>query len=395
MAQLGIQAAEALDYAHRMGIVHRDIKPANLLVDVRGNLWITDFGLARMQSDHGLTLTGDVIGTLRYMSPEQAQARRGVVDHRTDIYSLGATLYELLVLRPAHEGQDRAELVRQRTLREPGPPRRLNRAVPRELETIVLKAMAQDVRHRYATARDLADDLRRFLDDRPIQARRPSLWIRATKLVRRHKVAVMSVASVILILGVACGVILTQKRHSQGLERAERSRRYVEDIHAASHLVERCRLVEASQILTRYIPEHGDADIRNFPWFHLWRVCNYQPSTSPGHSDSAAKEVYHLELSPRGDILASCGQDGTVRLWNVETGLLERTLRGHDGDVNYVAFSPDRSKLATGGDDGTVRVWPVAGAHSPITLGKHGNWVNSVLFTPDGRRVISGRGMGL
>ena len=117
--QLGIQAAEALDYAHRMGIVHRDIKPANLLVDVRGNLWITDFGLARMQSDTGLTMTGDVLGTLRYMSPEQALARRGVVDHRTDIYSLGVTLYELLALRPAFDGQDRQELLRQLTLEEP------------------------------------------------------------------------------------------------------------------------------------------------------------------------------------------------------------------------------------------------------------------------------------
>ena len=123
VASLGMQAAEALEHAHRLGIVHRDIKPANLLVDVRGNLWITDFGLARMQADIGLTLTGDVLGTLRYMSPEQALARRGVVDHRTDIYSLGATLYELLTLRPAFGGRDREELLRQITFEEPRPPR--------------------------------------------------------------------------------------------------------------------------------------------------------------------------------------------------------------------------------------------------------------------------------
>jgi len=159
VAQFGIQAAEALDYAHRMGIVHRDIKPANLLVDARGNLWVTDFGLAQMQTDNGLTITGDVLGTLRYMSPEQAQGRRAIVDHRTDIYSLGTTLYEVLTLRAAFAGQDRHEVLRKIAEEEPPPPRLLNQSVPRDLETIVLKAMARDVCQRYATARDLADDL--------------------------------------------------------------------------------------------------------------------------------------------------------------------------------------------------------------------------------------------
>src|SRR5262249_30463628 len=113
VARLGMQAAEALDHAHQMGIVHRDIKPANLLLDATGRLWVTDFGLAQVQSDTRLTMTGDLVGTLRYMSPEQALAQRVVVDHRTDIYSLGATLYELLTSEPAFPGQDRQELLRQ------------------------------------------------------------------------------------------------------------------------------------------------------------------------------------------------------------------------------------------------------------------------------------------
>ena len=121
--------------------MHRDIKPANLLLDVQGNLWITDFGLARLQDDAGLTITGDLLGTLRYMSPEQALAKRGYLDHRTDIYSLGATLYELVTLRPAIDGQDRQEVLRKIAQDEPTPPRRLNPAIPRELETILLKAM--------------------------------------------------------------------------------------------------------------------------------------------------------------------------------------------------------------------------------------------------------------
>ena len=111
VAQLGIQAAEALDLAHQHGIIHRDIKPANVLLNAEGHLWITDFGLARIESDAGITMTGDILGTLRYMSPEQALAKRDVVDHRTDIYSLGVTLYELLTLQPALAGTDRQELL--------------------------------------------------------------------------------------------------------------------------------------------------------------------------------------------------------------------------------------------------------------------------------------------
>ena len=173
VARLGIEAADALEHAHALGVLHRDIKPANLLIDREGSVWITDFGLARFSGDSSLTGTGDIVGTLRYMSPEQALARRGVVDQRTDIYALGATLYELLTLRPAFGGRDHQELLRQIALDEPIPPRRLNPAVPRDLETIVLKAMAKDPSGRYATAQELSEDLKRFLNDDPIKGRRP------------------------------------------------------------------------------------------------------------------------------------------------------------------------------------------------------------------------------
>src|SRR5207248_1474891 len=156
VAELGAQAAEALDHAHQVGVVHRDVKPGNLLLDGRGSLWVTDFGLAQFQSDAQLTMSGDLLGTLRYMSPEQALAKRVTVDHRTDVYSLGATLYELLTLEPAFGGDDRQELLRQIAFEEPGRPRRLNRAVPAELETVVLKALEKNPADRYATAGELA-----------------------------------------------------------------------------------------------------------------------------------------------------------------------------------------------------------------------------------------------
>jgi serine/threonine protein kinase/Flp pilus assembly protein TadD len=197
VARLGEQAAEALQHAHDLGVIHRDVKPGNLMLDGRGNLWVTDFGLARMQTDASLTLTGDLVGTVRYMSPEQASGRPTMIDHRTDVYSLGATLYELLTLQPAFVGSDRQELLRQIAFEEPKAPRRVSKAIPAELETIVAKAMEKNPAERYATAQEMADDLRRWLEDRPIRATRPSWLQRFRKWTLRHRVAV-SAATLIL-----------------------------------------------------------------------------------------------------------------------------------------------------------------------------------------------------
>jgi tetratricopeptide (TPR) repeat protein len=201
-ADLGLQAALALEHAHQLGVLHRDVKPANLLVDARGHLWVTDFGLARFHGEAGLTLSGDLVGTLRYMSPEQALAQRGLVDQRSDVYSLGVTLYELLTLEPAWKGTDRQELLRQLEREEPRSPRALNRAVPKDLETIVLKATAKKPASRYATAQELADDLRRFLEDRPVRARRPTPLQRLARWSRRHR-AVVGAAVLLLLVAVA------------------------------------------------------------------------------------------------------------------------------------------------------------------------------------------------
>jgi serine/threonine protein kinase len=210
VAQFGMQAAEGLEHAHQLGVIHRDIKPANLLVDERGNLWVMDFGLAHCLGQTGLTLTGDLVGTLRYMSPEQALAKRAAIDHRTDVYSLATVLYECLTLEPAWPGADREELLRQIAQEEPARPRRRNPAVPTELETIVAKGMEKDPDDRYATAQEFADDLRRFLEDRPIQARRPTVWQRARKWGRRHQAIVRAALlfGIVAFLGLAVGAFL-------------------------------------------------------------------------------------------------------------------------------------------------------------------------------------------
>jgi len=188
VARLGVQAAEALEHAHERGIVHRDIKPSNLLLDGEGQLWITDFGLAQIENDATrLTMSGDLLGTLRYMSPEQAKGDRRRLDHRTDIYSLGMTLYELLTGQHAFEGEDRIKLLRDIIDSEPAPARQINAAIPRDLETIVLKAIRKDPGERYATAGELAADLQRFLDHKSILARPPSLVHQLLRWTRRNR----------------------------------------------------------------------------------------------------------------------------------------------------------------------------------------------------------------
>ncbi len=184
---LGLQVAEGLQHAHEHGVIHRDIKPGNLLVNSNGNLWITDFGVARIEEDAGLTRMGDVVGTMRYMAPEQASGGLEVVDHRTDIYSLGITLYELVSLQPAFAERDHRQLLQQVGHIEPVAVRKLDPSIPTELETIINKAIEKNPADRYISAEAMAADLRSFLDDKPIKAKPPTILERATKWARRHR----------------------------------------------------------------------------------------------------------------------------------------------------------------------------------------------------------------
>ncbi len=208
IARIGAQVADAIQYAHDQGVLHRDIKPSNLLLDVRGTVWITDFGLAKASDQQNLTRPGDIVGTLRYMPPE---AFEGSADARGDVYSLGITLYELLGLRHAFSEGDRVQLIRLVTTTEPRRLDRVNLAVPRDLAMVVHKAIEREPHLRYQTARELAEDLRRFLADRPVTARPLSTSERTWRWCRRNRAVAVLTAIIagVLLLSAAGGLILS------------------------------------------------------------------------------------------------------------------------------------------------------------------------------------------
>jgi serine/threonine protein kinase/WD40 repeat protein len=371
VAHLGLQAAEALEHAHAKGIIHRDIKPANLLVDGNGNVWITDFGLARMLGEAGLTMTGDLVGTLRYMSPEQALAKRIPVDHRADIYSLGATLYELLTLRPVYNGQDRQEVLHQIAFEEPRLPRRLNKAIPVELDIIIRKTLGKDPAERYATARELADDLRRFLDDKPIQAKPPSFLDRTWKWARRHQgvvaTGIVGLIVAVLILAASTWFILAAYRSEAAAYQREASEHQIAVHNLYQSYLGQARalrqgrrfgyreevwklLKEAMKLDT---PGKNLKDLRNEAMACMGDFVGLRPTIWRKFPDS----ITSMALQPDGvQILLGLG-DGSVLVRDRTSGLDIARLRGHGAPVVYLGFTADGQRMVSGDRNGQIQIW--------------------------------------
>jgi WD40 repeat protein/serine/threonine protein kinase len=445
VASIGVQVAQALEYAHKQGIRHRDIKPSNLLLDTQGTVWVTDFGLAKADDQQNLTHTGDILGTLRYMPPEAFEGRS---DARGDVYSLGLTLYEMLAFRPAFEEKERNRLIKQVTQAEPARLGKLNRHVPQDLETIVHKAIDRDPSRRYASAGALAEDLQRFMEDEPIRARRMSQAERLGRWCRRNPVvaaltaavalllagvALVSTVSAVRIAGARDAAILAQKKESEQRERAEDNAE-----------VSRQRLVRAQVATGAGLMEQGDLH-GALPWFaealrldqgdpareenHRLRlaatlqrspklVAGWSTEAGPGRAvfcpdgrrvavggprglqvwDAAGGRlclevatdaaVTHFAFSPDGSRVATAGTGKSARVWNLETGRpLTPPLR-HGGPVNRVAFRADGGRLVTASDDQTARVWDATTGEQLESLSP-GEAVQSASFSPDGRRVVT------
>jgi serine/threonine protein kinase/WD40 repeat protein len=379
LARIGLQAAEALHYAHTMGTLHRDIKPSNLLLDVHGSVWLTDFGLAKASDGEDLTRTGDVLGTLRYMAPERFS---GQADARSDLCSLGLTLYELLTLRPAFDETERERLIRQVTSGELERPRRIDPHIPRDLETIILKSIDRDPGRRYQTVGELAEELNRFLNDQPIAARPISSVERAWRWSRRNP-AVASLVTLIALL-LTTGAIastlaaasLQKVASDEKLARNDAEKARGEADVARRQAEERAE-ENRQRLVTQWVAngtqrmDEGDP-LGALPWL--------VEALRLDRGDPAREEPHRLRLAT---VLYQCPR------------LLRFVLA--EGYVHNVFFSPDERRALTSHREGFARLWDVAAARTidpPLQVGDEcvgafsGNARYVVTITKAGRACV-------
>lgn len=371
--------AEAVHYAHQKGILHRDLKPSNVLVDATDEPRITDFGLAKRLTDDGdLTVSGQVLGSPNFMAPEQAQGLQCDVGPRSDIYSLGALLYHLLTGRPPFQAATLTEVLRQVVASDPAPPRMLNPSLPRDLETICLKCLEKEVSRRYPTARELAHELQRFLDGKPILARPLALPAKAAKWCRRKPQVAAFAAVAFLAMVFGFGGILSQWRRAEANASATRQHAYVLAMNAAQGAIQAGNPGRALELLN----QHRTASPA-FEWRYLWQQCQTEAECVVGRMSSGVRS---LEISPDGRWLVAGTELGAVRLWNLVTR--EQIEMASDGGVKgFAAFSPDSRLLAfteqTLNSFGSIKIWDTqTRKYEPPVLDE---WpVGPSRFAPDG-----------
>ena len=351
--------AGALEHAHQLGIVHRDIKPANLLLNAEGILSVTDFGVARVGDEPGLSLATELVGTLRYMAPEQALGR-GVVDHRSDIHSLCGTLYELLTLQPVFDGVERERLLHQIVAEEPTPPRAINRQIPRDLQTIVLKALAREPVERYDSAAEFRLDLLRFLENRPIKATPAGPITQCRKLVRRHPVTFTVLFLFLATLSVASGVLLHTTRQARQALLRTRDLLYAADMRTVAQAVDDGELFRARQLLNRHVPPSGQEDHRDFAWHYLASRADLHEIV---RSTAAWGSAFWLAVARDGQTVASGHASGAVVLWSTSNWQPMGVLSGHTSAIVRLDFRADGT-LVSGDSSGVVIAWDLA-QHRP------------------------------
>jgi eukaryotic-like serine/threonine-protein kinase len=396
-ASLGVQAAEALDYAHRQGVLHRDVKPSNLLLDSQGNLWVSDFGLAKVLGEDDLTHTGNVFGTLRYMAPERFD---GLADPRSDIYGLGVTLYELVTLRPAYAEADQARLIERVRAGNPAPPRRVNGRVPRDLETVILKAMAREPRDRYASAADLAADLRRFVADQPVTARRHWLPERAWRIARRNPVISSLMAAImLLIVGSAVGAwVMVFRLRAENERRGAAERDAKEKLYVSLHDQARATVVSGrpgqrfnclaaladSARLARELdrPEEELRDLRNLAVAALALPDVRRARIIEG---LAGKEVFAVD--PRGELYVCSDNSGNLSVRRIVGDNLVHSIPGTGAKAIRLQFSPDGRHLAANYENEILaHVWKFDSESNHREMVLFGE---PVFFSPDSCRMAT------
>jgi WD40 repeat protein/tRNA A-37 threonylcarbamoyl transferase component Bud32 len=392
-AFLVARVARAVHFAHQRGVLHRDLKPGNVLLDARKRPHVTDFGLAKRLDEEGRTATGAILGTPAYMAPEQAAGKKGLTT-AVDVYALGAILYECLTGRPPFQGATNVDVVLQVLDREPVPPRQLNPAVPRDLETICLMCLDKRPARRYASAEKLAEDLENWVEGRPIEGRRVRwperawLWCR-----RRPAVAALSAAAVVLIaLAGAMYWAFGQKVGNLTAEDTKKGARineqqesineaaYLDDMPRAQRHLDGGELTKAREVLARWRPAAGGTDHRGWEWYFLDARCREAEFSRRGHQS----QVQAVAWAPGGERFASADRQGVVRVWSVADGqdrpLFEMQL--NTGGVTALAWSPDGKHLAAA-CPGRVRLWDAdSGKEEPSLRTADNGAPNARLMVP-------------
>jgi eukaryotic-like serine/threonine-protein kinase len=409
------QLAEAVQHAHEQRVLHRDIKPSNILLETdlaaphAVTPMITDFGLAKLLDTRGVngavTASQGMLGTPHYMAPEQAGGNHALIGPATDVFALGAILYELLVGVAPYAGEDPAATLHRLIYDRVTPPRRLRRDVPRDLEAIGLKCLEKKPEDRYRTAQELADDLRHFEQGQATQARP----IGRLEMLRRWTVRQPAIASLLALTAIGLLSLLAifvaysrslesfneemkaalqDTRQAQQALATQRTRLsqllFVSKIELAHQAIKENDLQQASRLLTEARTEAPDA-AGGFVWRYLWSQV-----VVPGELiDNSHAGIYDLKFSPSGKRFATCGADSILRIYHGDHIVPLVSMPTAQGEVNGVTFSPDDQLVATTGDDGTVRIWETLTGDPKLTIESHDQVAYGVLFTPDGATLIS------